>query len=218
MYNLPYFKEKNAQVIVDFMRQHPFALLIGTADNQPVATQIPFLIEAQDDRLWLKGHFMRNTDHHKAFVQNQQALCVFTGAHTYVSASWYTEPQVASTWNYMSVHARGKLQFTDDASLVEILEKTTVLFENNEASPASFHHLSKDYVERLSKAIVGFEIEVQQLDHVFKLSQNRDEKNYHNIIMQLQQQDAGAQTIAAEMQNRTEQLFPSSAAPVEKKA
>jgi transcriptional regulator len=208
MYNIPYFKEKDAQVIVDFMRKHPFAMLIGSASNLPVATQIPLLIEERSDRLFLMGHFMRNTDHHKAFIQNSNALCVFTGAHAYVSASWYTQPKNASTWNYMSVHAKGLLQFTDEERLLDILKRTTALFENNEASPASFHQLSKDYVDRLSKAIVGFEIEVQQLDNVFKLSQNRDEKSYHNIMQKLQQQDAGAQTIAAEMQSRTAQLFP----------
>jgi transcriptional regulator len=208
MYNIPYFKEKDAQLVVDFMRQHPFAMLIGSANNQPVATQIPLLIEERDNKLFLLGHFMRNTDHHKAFAQNNNALCVFTGAHTYVSASWYTQPQVASTWNYISVHARGTLQFTDEGTLIDILKRTTALFENNEASPASFHQLSKDYVDRLSKAIVGFEMEVQQLDNVFKLSQNRDEKSYYNIMQQLQQQDADAQTIAAEMQARTAQLFP----------
>ena len=32
------------------------------------------------------------------------------------------------------------------------------------------------------KAIIAFEIEVTSMDHVFKLSQNRDEKSYDNII------------------------------------
>jgi transcriptional regulator len=213
MYNIPYFKEKDSQVVINFLRQHPFAMLIGSANNLPVATQIPMLIDEQEGKLFLTGHFMRNTDHHKAFVQNNNALCVFTGAHTYVSASWYTQPETASTWNYMSVHARGVLQFTNEERLLDILKRTTALFENNEASLASFHHLSKDYVDRLSKAIVGFQMEVQQLENVFKLSQNRDEKSYHNIMQQLQQQDADAQTIAAEMQNRTEQLFQAQPAP-----
>ena len=106
MYNVPYFKEKDKNTVIDFMKQHPFAMLIGCNENKPVATQVPLLIEEKEGALLLTGHLMKNTDHHKAFLQNNNTLCVFTGAHTYVSASWYADPQTASTWNYMSVHVR----------------------------------------------------------------------------------------------------------------
>lgn len=190
------------------MQQHPFAMLIGCADNMPVATQVPLLIEETDDRTFLKGHIMRNTDHHNAFVQNNQVLCVFTGAHTYVSASWYTNPQVASTWNYMSVQAKGTLRFLPEADLIEILKQTTARFEDNAHSPALFDNLPQDYVARLVKAIVGFEIDVTEVAHVFKLSQNRDATSYGNIISSLQHGDADAQQIATEMQQRRAPLFP----------
>ena len=36
------------------------------------------------------------------------------------------------------------------------------------------------------KAIIAFEVEVMEIDNVFKLSQNRDEESFHNIIAQLQ--------------------------------
>ena len=150
---------------------------------------------------------MRHSDHHKAFEENPNALCVFTGPHAYVSASWYTKPQNASTWNYMSVHAKGKLRFLGQDDLLHILEETTRHYENNDESPASYHHLPHDYVERLSKAIVGFEIEVVALDHVFKLSQNRDETSYGNIITQLEKGDAEAKGVAAEMKQRQQSLF-----------
>ena len=207
MYNIPYFKEKDQQVVINFMQQHPFAMLIGCIDNMPVATQVPLLIEEREGKLFLTGHMMKNTDHHKVFIKNPNALCIFTGPHTYVSASLYTNPQVASTWNYMSVQAKGQLKFTDEETLLKILERTTSLFENNIDSPASFHQLPKDYVHGLAKAIAGFEIEVQVIDNVFKLSQNKDERSYHNIIEHLNQQDSEAQQIASEMQKRAAQLY-----------
>lgn len=207
MYSLPYFKEQDQGVVVEFMKANPFALLIGSANDQPAATQVPLLLEERAGRIYLRGHIMRQTDHHKALVQNSNVLCVFTGPHAYISASWYTNPQVASTWNYMSVHARGKLTFLDEASLLNILEQTTALFENNPSSPALFHHLSEEYVQRLSKAIVGFEIEVTEIDHTFKLSQNRDKESYGHIIGQLQAQGSDAARIAAEMEARKKPLF-----------
>jgi transcriptional regulator len=189
------------------MQQHPFAMLIGNAGKQPVATQVPLLIEQSAGPLYLKGHIMRHTDHHKALEQNGNVLCVFTGAHSYVSASWYQDPQVGSTWNYMSVQARGILRFVDEASLIEILRHTTAHFENNPHSPSLFHHLPDAYIQRLVKAIAGFEIEVTALEHVFKLSQNSDKESYHHIIRQLQKGSAQAQEIASEMEHRGSQLF-----------
>jgi transcriptional regulator len=207
MYNLPYFKETDSEKIRQFMHQHPFAMLIGSAGNMPVATQVPLLIEEKSGRLFLKGHIMRNTDHHKALEQNGNVLCVFTGAQAYVSASWYQDPHVGSTWNYMSVHAKGMLRFVDEASLIEILRQTTAHFENNPHSPSLFHHLPDAYVQRLVKAIAGFEIEVRASENVFKLSQNGDEESYQNIIRQLQKGDRQAQEIATEMERRSSQLF-----------
>lgn len=204
MYNLPYFKEADEALVLDFIHQHPFAFIAGCdGEGKPVATQIPVFIKEREGRLYLTGHMMKNTDHHKAFEQNPSALCVFTGAHTYVSATWYNNPQQASTWNYMSVHAKGKLRFLDEKGLIDVLRKTSLHFENyNTASTTVFDNLPKDYTSRLMKAIVAFEIEVEEMDNVFKLSQNRDEKSYRNIIEKLTDEGGDAKAIAEEMTKR----------------
>ena len=207
MYNLPYYKEKDRQVLLTFMKQHPFAMVIGCANDLPAVTQIPLLVEEREDKLFLVGHFMRNTDLHKTFSQNSNALCVFTGPHTYVSASLYTNPLTASTWDYIAIHARGKMQFVGNEALLTILKKTTELFENDNHSPASYNKLPKEYVEKLLSAIIGFEIEVTELDNVFKLSQNRDEPSYQNIINHLDEGDEHAKQIATEKKSRKQKLF-----------
>jgi transcriptional regulator len=206
MYNIPYFKEPDQQVVLNFMRDHSFAMLIGNDGNKPAATQLPLLLEEREGKLFLLGHFMRNTDHHKAFSNNNEVLSVFTGPHAYVSASWYTQPQQASTWNYMTVHARGKMAFTNEEKLRDILERTTTHYEGGENTAGGYQQLPAHYINKLIGAIVGFEIEVESLENVFKLSQNRDAESYQNIICQLQKGDLNAQGIATEMQKRTEQL------------
>ena len=208
MYNLPYFKESDRRIVLDFIRAHPFAMLIGSSQGLPVATQVPVLIdEHEGDRLLLRGHMMRNTDHHRSFGQDNEALCVFSGAHTYVSARWYSNPQTGSTWNYMSVHARGKIRFLGEPELLRLLEQTTAHFENDENSPALFRHLPKAYVDSLKNAIIAFEIEVRALENVFKLSQNRDESSYERIVQELHAQGGDARVIAEEMSKRKAQLF-----------
>jgi len=189
MYNIPYFKEKNFNTVLDFMKAHPFIVLNGVdANGLPVATQVPVLLEIDGETLVLKGHIMRQTDHHKAFVAKPDLLCLFVGPNAYVSSSWYTTQQVASTWNYATVHARGKIEFLDHEALLDILEETTAFFENNPASPVLFKHLPDTYIEQMSKAIVAFKIEITSIEHVFKLSQNRDAASFENIIQKLKEQ------------------------------
>ncbi|HZH95257.1 MAG TPA: FMN-binding negative transcriptional regulator, partial [Flavisolibacter sp.] len=88
MYNFSYFKEKDKQAILDFIEENPFAFMTGSnLSGKQVATQIPLLLEERNGELFLQGHIMRNTDHHRAFVENPNALIVFTGPSCYVSAS-----------------------------------------------------------------------------------------------------------------------------------
>jgi transcriptional regulator len=209
MYNLPYFKEEDREIVLEFMRTHPFVFLAGVdEENKPVATQVPVFIDERDGTLFLTGHIMRNNDHHKAFEKNPNVLAVFTGPHVYVSATWYDNPHQASTWNYMSVHAKGAIRFGNYDDLVAILKRLTLHYENNNtASTTVFDNLSSSYKEPLMKAIVAFEVEVTAIHNVFKLSQNRDEKSFNNIIAKLEGQGSDAQFIAKEMRKRQQQLF-----------
>lgn len=203
MYNLPHFKDSDPQKVKAFMAAHPFAVLTGVdAQSRPVATQVPILMEEREGRIFLLGHIQRKTDHCRALEQNPEALAIFTGPHAYISASWYTNPLTASTWNYMSVHARGKIRFLGDSGLFRVLEQTTAHFENNPDSPALVSRMPKEYMEAMMKAIVAFEMEVDSLEHVFKLSQNRDQQSYERIISELKAQGGEAALVADEMKKR----------------
>jgi transcriptional regulator len=126
MYHFSYFKEKDQQVILEFIENNPFAFLTGSfSSGKQVATQIPVLMEVRNGELYLQGHIMRNTDHHKALMENPQALLVFTGPSCYVSASWYSNPQIGSTWNYMSVHVNGPINFMSPEELIQFMRKLT---------------------------------------------------------------------------------------------
>jgi transcriptional regulator len=208
MYDLPHFKEQDSEKILQFVKEHPFAFLCGCdAGNKPVATQIPVFIDERQGKLFLSGHMMKNTDHQKAFLHNPHVLAVFTGVNTYVSASWYENKQQGGTWNYMSVHAKGVLRFLDEQALLDVLKRTTNHFENNPYSGANFEDIPADYISRMVKAIIAFEVEVMEINHVFKLSQNRDEKSYGTIMEKLKTQGHAGEVIAAEMQQRASQLF-----------
>jgi len=173
-----------------------------------VATQLPLFLEERDGRRYLSGHLMRKSDHHKAFVSNPNVLAVFTSPHTYVSGTWYSNPHTPSTWNYMSVHVQGIIRFLDGAALERMLRMTSLHFEGyDESSPTTFDNLPESLTKRLVRAIAAFEIEVESMDSVFKLSQDQDAESYRQIIERLETRDEGGRFIAAEMKKRTGQLF-----------
>lgn len=210
MYHFSYFKEKDQQVILDIIEQYPLAFLTGSfLSGEQVATQVPVILVEREGELYLQGHIMRNTDHHKALMENPNALLVFTGPNCYVSASWYSNPQMGSTWNYMSVQVKGKIRFMSPEELVQFMRRFTLKFEQaNPESPTIYDNLSEDYTGKMMPAIAGFEINADQLENVFKLSQNRDQVSYDNIICQLESIGGDSARVAGEMRKRRDQLFP----------
>jgi transcriptional regulator len=202
MYKFTHYTEQDDQKVIDFMQQNAFALITGAGEKYPVATQIPLEIKVKEGIIFLEGHLMRKTDHHIAFEKNSNVLVLFTGPHCFVSASWYTNPSVGSTWNYITVHAKGKITFMDEAGTVNAVKAVSDKYEGN-TSAGAFNNLPKEYIDHMVKAIVGFSIEVESIDNVFKLSQNRDEASQKNIIEQLNKRgDDNAVAIAKEMEQR----------------
>lgn len=202
MYKLKYFTEEDNEKVISFMKENSFATITGMDEKYPVATHVPLDIKQIDGVLFFIGHIMKNSDHHKAFLKNENVLAIFSGPHCHVSASWYPNPVQASTWNYMSVHAKGKIRFGDEAQTKKIVEGLTNKYEKPD-SPAAFSKLSNEYVDRLVKAIIAFTIEVETLDNVFKLSQNHDEETRQSIIEHLRKNGSdNEKAIAEEMEQR----------------
>lgn len=128
-------------------------------------------------------------------------MAIFHGPHAYVSAQWYDPQNVASIWNYMTVHARGKMKFLDEQALIDFLGRLTDHFEGVQDSPAALAKMDSQYVQQMAKAIVAFEMQVTELAHVFKLSQNKPEVVRQNIIGHLEKGDAANMCTAKKMRN-----------------
>jgi len=166
------------------MKENAFALITGIGENYPVATQIPLAVKVIDGKIYLEGHMMRKTDHHLAFEKNNNVLVLFTGPHCFVSASWYSNPSIGSTWNYMTVQAKGKISFTDEEGTVKMVKALSDKYVGIQTS-AAFDNLPKEYIDRMVKGIIGFSIEVESMENTFKLSQDRDAASQKNIMEQL---------------------------------
>jgi len=97
----------------------------------------------------------------------------------------------------------------NDAELLEVLKRTTSHFENDPHSPSLVEKMTDEYVAKNMKAIAAFEVEVTKLDAVFKLSQNRKEKDYDQIVGRLKEQGGEAAEVARLMEERKSNVFPS---------
>lgn len=190
MYNLQHFKANNIKEVIEFMHANPFIVLCGvTETNTPVATHVPVLVEERNEKIYLLAHIMRKQTHTIAFENNAHVLAIFSAAHTYVSATHYTHQNTAGTWNYQTVHASGTIKFLEDEALYNFLVQLTEKFEANPHSPALVQKMDEKYVQDLMKAIVAFEIEITDVQHIFKLSQNKDEESRKNIIHSFESSD-----------------------------
>jgi transcriptional regulator len=200
MYNIPHFKAKDHQEVIDFMHANPFVTICGVdANGFPVAGQIPVLIKQENDKLFISGHFMRKQDHTNAFELNNNALVIFSAPSAFVSASWYSIKEAASTWNYQTVHAVGKMEMKGEDHLYNLLSELTAHFEKDPNAPTQVKNLDPLYMKENMAAIISFDIEVIELKHVFKLSQNRDDVSHENIKKELNNGTPACKYMAAAM-------------------
>ena len=200
MYDISYFKAKDHQAIFDFMQANPFVTICGVdKEGFPVATQVPVLLKIENDKIIISGHVMRKQDHTIAYELNNNVLVIFSAPSAFVSASWYSIKGVASTWNYQSVHAVGKMEMKGEDHLYDLLSELTAHFEKDPNAPTQVKNLDPDYMQQNMKAIVSFEIEVIELKHVFKLSQNRDDVSHENIKKELSNGTPACKHMAAAM-------------------
>jgi transcriptional regulator len=111
-------------------------------------------------------------------------LAIFSGAHAYVSSSWYDHENVP-TWNYLAVHIYGKVHLYNHEEALGFLKKLVDKYETPSENPVRVENLSEKTM-REARGIVAFEIEITGIEAQKKLSQNRDDKNYLNIINELE--------------------------------
>jgi len=73
-------------------------------------------------------------------------------------------------------------------------------YEATSTKPVSVETMPEDFVKKEIRGIVGFEIKIERIEAVKKMSQNRNEKDYQNIISQLDQRDdAPSKAVSEEM-------------------
>jgi len=203
MYAPKLYREDDRTKILEFLNQNNFAALVTHDGERPIATHLPFEITETNSKLILYSHMSRANPQWRTFG-GQEALVIFQGAHTYISPRWYNHVNVP-TWNYMTVHAYGKPSLLEGDELYKMMSR---LIEMHEAySDYRLESLPHDFVHKEMKGIVGFALDVTRVEASYKLSQNRDDESYKNIIRELEKRvDESSHMIAGAMKRNRSQL------------
>ena len=185
MYTPEIYKNENQEEIKKFLQENSFGILINITNEKLCATHIPLELEttvAGNDILY--GHISIENPQAQGLRNNDEVLAVFSGPHSYISSSWYDHENVP-TWNYIAVHVYGKIKIIEGDGVIESLRKLVDKYEKDSENPIRVEDLSKKTMMQ-SRGIVACEIIITEIQATKKLSQNRDNKNYQNIISELE--------------------------------
>jgi transcriptional regulator len=185
MYIPKYFKVTNFDEIREFVQMNSFGTLITTKKGKPIATHLPLQLMKEEDAYYITGHMAYGNPQWRTFETCEDVLVTFQGPHAYISSSWYEQENVP-TWNYQAVHVYGTAHILDEEELKQDLTRLLQKYENHRENPVLWDKLSPTLLEKELKGIVGFKIKVGEIQAAYKLSQNRNETDYVNIIEQLQ--------------------------------
>ncbi len=206
MYVPGHFRETDQSQLDAFIRQHDFATLVGWDGERPAASHLLLeLVRAADGTAWLCGHMARANPQWRSFASGREVLAIFTGPHSYVSAGWYGHANVP-TWNYLAAHVYGVPELITDAETLRAMLKRLV--DTHEAAggatpPYRLEALPDGHLGEALEGVAAFRIRVTRIEAGFKLSQNRNPRDYDAVIAALEQRgDENSVAIARAMRAR----------------
>jgi transcriptional regulator len=182
--------------------RHPFATLVATVEGQPLVDHLPLLARRDDSRLRLLGHLARPNPLVRQVREGDRVLAVFHGPDTYVTPSAYPskrlDPRHVPTWNYVVVHAAGRIRWFDDPpALHALVEALSVRHEAAHESDWQLTDAPAEYIAGHLRGIVGLEIEVERLTGKAKASQNRQREDRDGVRTWLRSRGRTQDDIAA---------------------
>jgi transcriptional regulator len=184
MYTPKLYREEDRSKILEFIRENEFAILVCHDGQRPVASHLLVEVIEEGERLLINSHMSKANPLWKTFESNTEVLLIFHGPHTYISPTWYNHVNVP-TWNYQAVHVYGTPRLvTKYQEAYQLLKR---LIDRHERSGHyKMETLSQDFVEKEIRGVMAFQVEVTQIEANYKLSQNRNDEDYWNIVSQLE--------------------------------
>ena len=201
MYIPPLHKEDRIDVLHDAIRRTGLATLVTLTGDGLIASHVPMLLDPEPAPYGtLLGHLARPNPQARGAAPGVQALAIFQGPDAYITPSWYATKRetgkVVPTWNYVTIHAYGPVEFFNDTErLRAIVTRLTEREEAARAEPWAVTDAPADFIDGMLKGIVGFALPIARLEGKWKMSQNRPAEDRARVIDGLN--DQGREDVAA---------------------
>ncbi len=173
------FNEPRKEALHDCIERHPFGMLVTRGTSGLDANHIPFELAADEgEHGVLRAHVARANPVWQEVGNGDDVLVVFRAGDAYISPNWYPSKhelhRQVPTWNYIVVHAHGRIAIRDDEKYVRgVVARLTRKHEASQPRPWKMSDAPSDYIDTLLKSIVGLEIDITRLVGKSKLSQNK---------------------------------------------
>lgn len=196
MYIPKHFEQTDRTLLLEVMHKHNFGLLIGTdPDGLPFVTHLPYVVKQDGDRLWLEAHMAKGNPHWRYLEQNTNAMALFSGPHAYVSPSLYESKQAVPTWNYVTVHAYGKVKVLQEATSIRASHRALIQSTDPDYL-RQYEELESSFLDSMTNGVVALEFTVERLEGKFKLNQNRPPLDRQTVAAALGQGNDDARGVA----------------------
>jgi transcriptional regulator len=196
MYIPAAFREDDLPALHAAMRDARLVNLVTATEEGPVATPLPLLLAPEEGPYGtLYGHIARANPQWKLPALGE-ALALFSGPDAYVTPSWYPSKaehgKVVPTWNYLTVHAYGPAEFSEDAeALLAVVTRLTELHEGARAKPWAVSDAPDAFIRAQLRGIVGLRLPITRLEGKRKMSQNRSAEDRAGVAAGLAASERG---------------------------
>jgi transcriptional regulator len=199
MYMPAHFEEQRADVLHRLIDAYPLGALVTVGPHGLDANHLPFEFDAASGpHGTLRAHVARANPLWREAAERPDALVIFQGPSAYISPNWYPSKHDAHrqvpTYNYMVVHAHGRIEVRDDERFLRgLVARLTRKMEAGEPVPWKMGDAPEDFISQMLGAIVGLEIEVTRLAGKWKLGQNKEVADRQGALDALRERDSDAQ-------------------------
>jgi transcriptional regulator len=161
------FAWEDRAAMLAFVGEIAFATI---AAEGPLVVHAPVLVAGPDR---LRFHLSRGN---RAKLGGRRAIVSMLGPDGYISPDWYGVDDQVPTWNYIAVEAEGPVRQLDEPELATLLDGLSAAHEARLAPkpPWTRGKMSPGRFEAMLKAIIGYELSIEDLRGTRKFGQNKD--------------------------------------------
>jgi transcriptional regulator len=197
MHPAPVLAQTDRAALEDLVSAKGFAVIAAQGERAPLIAHAPVLLLGER----LVFHLSANNAMVAALAARPRAVAVVTGPDAYISPDWYAAADQVPTWNYVSAEIEGDVTVLDRDGAAAVLDRLSAHFEAPLAPkpPWTRAKMTPPRFEALLGAIVAYEMKVERLEGINKLSQNKPAEISRVAERLAERPDDGSRQIAALM-------------------